>query len=87
MNIFRLNDCDWWMAETLEEAITDFVKDVGMSEEEAIDNPAVLDEEQLESHIFTDHDAANSPRRTFKEELQLRIERGAKSEMFASTEY
>ena len=87
MKIFRLNDYDWWIAETQEQAIADYIKDVGLSEEETIDNPGELNEKQLNSYIFTDNEIANTPQRTFKEELQRRINAGATSEMFASTEY
>lgn len=37
--IFRLNECDWVAANTLEEAIEWYLKETGLPEDEALDEP------------------------------------------------
>lgn len=81
--VFRLNDCDWWMAESLEAAKADYTKETGLTEEdEPFDDPHELDEETMDTLIFVD----DGIKRTFREELARRIAIGDTLGMFATTE-
>lgn len=88
MKVFELTDCEWWMAETLEQAIADYLKLSGMSPEQAeadhiFDEPGELGDAAMDKLIFNDDDG----KRTFREELKQRIAAGCGSELFATTEY
>lgn len=85
--IFQMNDCDWWMAPTLEEAVRD-VKETYGDEPEMWEDAHELTEAGLDKMQFTDFDDDGDPiKRSFREELQRRIAAGPKTEMFASTEF
>ena len=93
MRVFRLNECDWWMARSLIEAKADYLATFGpMPEDEAFDDPRELSDADLDRLQFVDTDVDENPikgsRRSFREELQQRIEAGANwPQHFASTEY
>lgn len=90
MKIFSMNDCDWMAAPTLEEAKAAYLKDVyGVNstndEGDAFDDPGEISETQYDKLLFHDDDGKV---RSFREQLQLMIERGDKFPvLFASTEY
>lgn len=92
MRVFRMNDCDWWMARTLEDAKASYQETLGpVHEEEAFNDPRELTDAELDRLMFCDVDEHDRPmkktRRTFREELQRRIDAGVTvAEMFASTE-
>ena len=92
MKVFRMNDCDWWMAETLEQAVNDYLKMTGSQSDldrgEMLDDPAELTPHEMASHEFYP-DETQDPDKviSFSTELKYRIARGATSELFASTEY
>ena len=96
--VFRLNDCDWWFARSLEEAIADYKHQTGAGDEE-LEDARELTEEELDRLMFTDDpdDPLSATLHTFRDELRARIqlqgeleaEHGIprKPELFASTEY
>ena len=84
MRVFKVNDCDWWMASTAEQAKSAAIEFYG--DEDMVDEVEELTDEQLNSHTF--HDEDDETTRTFEAQLLKRIKEGAtKPEMFASTEY
>lgn len=85
MKVFQINDYEWYMGGTLEEAVAAAMADSGLPEDEATDDPCEVDAEQMDKLVFVDDDGVT--RRSFAAELQRRIEMGAKPGMFASTEY
>jgi hypothetical protein len=98
MKVFRMNDCDWWMAPTLNEAIVAYVRQTGCTisdnpdaeelkrfEGAEIEDPRELTDAELESHNYIDERMREQ--HSFKVELEKRIREGARSEMFATTEY
>lgn len=96
IKIFKMNDCDWWAAETLDEAKLDCVHTFGgvwpEDAEEFLDDPYEVGDEHLDKLWFVDADemdANGEPvRRTFREELNRMIESGEEFPCpFASTEY
>lgn len=92
MKIFRMNDCDWVAAESLEDAFDVPEAQLGFSRDEwkdLCDDPKELTEEELDSHQFTPdpYDKSNA-KISFREELNRRIQLGEKfPQFFASTEY
>lgn len=93
LRVFRLNDCDWWLAHTLEEAKASYIADCGpMAEEEAFDEPRELTKEELRTLHFVDTDEnerrISKSRRQFRTELRRQIESDPITpRMFACTEY
>ncbi len=68
LKVFRLNDNDWWVAESLEEAKADYLKVTGLTEDEAFDGEAELSDADLDRlHIF-DEDFRRT--RSFRERLE-----------------
>lgn len=85
MKIFKMNDCDWWMAPTLDEAKAAVLAEYGPKyADELIVDPVELTEADLDRLKYTQE---NGSKITFREELANRIKAGAKTEMFASTEF
>lgn len=88
IKIFRVNDCDWYAAESLEEALEELAQ---MGGEEALEEarefgPRELTEEELDSHLFTDEDTQEE--RPFREQLALMVAKGERfPQLFASTEF
>jgi hypothetical protein len=90
--IYRLNDCEWWVARTLQEAKEDYQYTIGpMTDEDAFEDPAEISEANYDNLRFTDVDEGERPTgitMSFREELIRRIAAGLSSpEMFAATEY
>lgn len=86
-----MNDCDWWLAHSAEEASADMMKMYGATpaDELSPDGPRELTEAELDKLIFSDDlSEPNAAKRTFREELARRIAAGVTTpEPFASTEY
>lgn len=91
MRVFRMNDCDWWMARSLDEAKADYISQTGSTEDELCPDARELTEEELDRLRFTDTDEYERPigkTCSFRKELQRRIDAGVtRPGMFASTEY
>jgi len=86
-----MDDCDWWVARTLEEAKASYKHETGIDDEHMEDACELTDDEMQRLH-FVDTDEADRPvkesRHTFAVELARRVSAGlSKPELFASTEY
>ena len=53
LKIFAVNDCDWYAAETLYEAVTAAVVDYGGPEDEVIEDPVELTNDEMNTLIYT----------------------------------
>lgn len=89
--VYRMDDCDWWVARTLEEAKASYKHETGIDDEHMEDACELTDDEMQRLH-FVDTDEADRPvkesRHTFAVELARRVSAGlSKPELFASTEY
>ena len=98
--VFKMDDCDWWLARTLEEARQSYQHETGV-DDEAIEDARELSDEEMDRLTFVDVDDGERPvaesRRSFREELRQRVELRErlkaehgiepKPELFASTEY
>ena len=89
--IFRMDDCDWWVARTLQEAKASYQHETGV-DDESIEDASELTDEELDRLRFVDTNEAGHPikdsRCTFREELARRVSAGlSKPELFACTEY
>lgn len=81
-----MNDCDWWIAPSLEEAVADVYKYYNCDDKYMVEEPRKLTAKELDSLKFV-VDAEPPKVISFREELNNRIKMGAKTEIFASTEY
>lgn len=94
MKIFKLNDCDWWAGEDLEQTIATAMHDMNIPREDVIDDYMhELTDEELDrlrfvddSYNYDEDDPKHS--RSFREQLALMVERGDSFPcLFASTEF
>lgn len=90
MRIFEMDDCTWWMAPTLEDAVDDYLKETGQKREEVLgrgEDPHEISGAEYDTLIFVE-DEGDGVQRTFREELDRRLAAGdTAAQMFASTEY
>lgn len=89
--VFRMDDCDWWVAHTLEDAKASYQHETGV-DDESIEDARELTDAELDKLHFVDTDEGGYPvkdsRCTFREELTRRVSAGlSKPELFACTEY
>lgn len=87
IQVFQLNDWTWYAAETLEEAAAQYSKDSdGLPSEELCVDPFALSDEAMDRIVYHDdmYDSG-SPCRSFREELQRRVDRGFKFPCFFAT--
>lgn len=82
MKIFKMNDCDWWMAETIEQAVADYkafgsILDIGDVRE--------LTDEELDRMRYVDCETGS--KMTFRQHMNELVGAGKASEFFATTEY
>jgi hypothetical protein len=54
--VFSMNECDWWMAPTREQAIADYLAMTGLDADECIDDPHELSDESMQTLKY-----ANAP--------------------------
>lgn len=90
MKIFKLNDCDWAAAETLEEAVAYYKRIYGVDDDQ-IDDPWELGDEELDrlQFHFTDDDGVHTTGvvMSFRDTLAKMIADGEQFPChFASTE-
>lgn len=86
MKVYRVNDCEWYMALTLDEAIAKAMEDSGLPRDEAADGDACeVSPDEMNRLIFVEDD--DLTKRTFAEELALRVADGQPAQAFATTEY
>lgn len=84
--IFKLNDCDWYVGKSLEDAKAAWQADCGpMPDDEAFDEPYELSDEDMDTLKIADADDPKAPRLTFRKYLEQNPP--IRAEMFASTEY
>jgi len=89
MRVFQINDYDWFMAETAEQARNAAIELYGSDDDDCVlplnEIEEVSDSEMARLKINDEEDGMT---RTFKEQVAKRIKEGAnKPEFFASTEY
>jgi hypothetical protein len=87
MRVFQVSDCDWWLAETADQARDAAIEFYGGDDcVSELDEVVEVPDDELERLQFHDEDDDTS--RSFKEQVAKRIKEGAnKPELFASTEY
>lgn len=89
IKIFKVNDCDWVAAETLEEAIQCAIDTCGYDREEACDESVAgeLSYNDMINHKYIDEDVPGD-NETFQDVLSRMIRGGEKfPQFFASSEY
>jgi hypothetical protein len=86
MKIFSMNDCDWYVGESLEACKTSYLEVC-----EDVEDAYELTDEELDTTFFYDMDEDENmlgTKRTFREQLAIEIAEGGEfPRFFASTEY
>jgi hypothetical protein len=89
--VFKVTDCDWWIARTLAEAIEDCKRQCGFDDSDFREARELTEGELDRLTYIEDMEAPRKEwvRRTFREELARRSanEWDLKPGMFASTEF
>lgn len=93
--VFKMNDCEWVAARTLDEAKQTLATMVMVDgvvndafEEEFCENPHALSEDDLDTNTYTDDlSDPKSQKRTFREQLSDLYRSNSLPCYFASTEY
>ena len=91
-HVYEINDCDWYLARSLDEAKATATVDYGGPEyaEDMIESGAhELTDAELDKTLFTVDDAGASvaPKISFREELANRVANNPQPSLFASTEF
>lgn len=90
MKIIEMNDCDWWIGESLVACVKDYQDNIEDSPGYTQD-ARELTEEELDSLKFSLRDENERPtgqKRTFREQLAIEVAQGGDfPRLFASTEY
>ena len=94
MKIFKLNDCDWYVAEDMESAIQQIMHDTDNAREDCVDSSAhELTDDEMDRLQFVDDggvidEEAEDGSRSFRVQLAVMIERGDSFPcLFATTEF
>ena len=86
MKVFQMNECDWYMAESAEQARIKYARDYDPGDDSE-NQPRESKEFEMNSLMFIDEGGADLPR-SFAEELKIRLKKkNAQHGLFASTEY
>jgi hypothetical protein len=90
MDIYEINDCEWYLADSPEEALRSFCETVGATEEEARTdydaNPRLLPADELEKLWFTEEDLRT--KKTFGKKREEMLAAGVDGPcFFATTEF
>lgn len=86
--VFQINDCDWWAGYDLKSVKAAYVKETGVTEEDAFDEPRELTNEEMDTVLHAGDEGANKEPVTFRQELNNMIASGIELPwFFASTEY
>jgi hypothetical protein len=84
--VYRMNDSEWWMARSLDEARTAYCACYGTEFSDTADARELTDDE-LKCLMFIDDESNPSARRTFREELERQAATATGAEFFATTEW
>lgn len=85
--VFRINDCEWWVARSLTDAINAAVREYDLPYEEVISEPYELDSAKLDSCKYYTTESRKGPFISFRERLAEIVAGGPKVGLFATTEF
>ena len=85
MKVFQMNDCEWWAAETLEEAKSSYFQITGLTEaDRPFDDPHELSAKEMDRLQFIRDDGSV---RSFRDQLDWMVSNGKSFPcFFGSTE-
>lgn len=89
MKIIEISDCDWWIGESLESCVKDYLDNYVDDPEYSEDARELTDEEldRLKFRVCDEDEMPTGEKRTFREQMAIEIaEGGTFPRMFASTE-
>jgi hypothetical protein len=86
VKVFKLNDCDFWAAKNLPEAIADAASCMGLEQEEVADGARELTAAEMEEYDFVDENGQRLS--SFQEQLEALVKNKVRFPCgFASTEW
>lgn len=88
MKIIQMNDCDWFIGESLESCVADAMKNY-YDDSIYVEDARELTDDELDTMKFSDRsdDRQDETTRTFRKQLEIEIAKGGEfPRMFASTE-
>ena len=83
MNVYKVNDCDWYTGFTAQEARDCCFNETGNDDLFPLEEIVALTREELDTHTYTEEDG-NGVRKSFH---SLLITLPEKAQFFASTEW
>jgi len=90
MKIIEMNDCDWWIGESLEACVKDYTEHY-VDDPESSEDARELNDDELDRLTFAvtdENECKTGEKRTFREQLAIEVAAGGEfPRMFASTEY
>lgn len=89
MKIIQMNDCDWFIGESLGSCVADAMKNYYDGDSIYVEDARELTEGELDTMKFSDRsdDGQDETTRTFRKQLAIEIAKGGEfPRMFASTE-
>lgn len=89
-HVYEMNDCDWWLARSPDEARQSAVQYYGSQENNndlVCAVPRELTAEEMDSLIYYPDGNRNGASHTFRQELAARVANNPKPEFFATTEF
>lgn len=85
LNVFQMDDCDWWIGESADACIDDRNETYGPDEDFKKQDVYPLSDKQMRTLTYTDEDGE---KRSFKEQFDLEVKRGGRfPRLFATTEF
>lgn len=93
MKVFEMNDCDWFVGESLEACKAWWLKGAieGIDDLSFCDGARELTDDELDLLVFTvigENEVPDGTKRSFREQLAIEIAAGgAFPRLFATTEY
>ncbi len=87
IKVFRMTNAEYWAGRTLEECIEDYRFEYGDDEDEMLDEPAEVTDEDLDKLRFTEDVDGEASEDTFRQRLEEMVRDGEHfPTLFATTE-
>lgn len=90
MKIIQMNDCDWFIGESLESCVAEALKNFYDGDSIYVEDARELTDGELDTMKFSrwSDDGLDETTRTFRKQLAIEIAKGGEfPRLFASTEY
>ncbi|QLI80811.1 hypothetical protein HZU75_04295 [Chitinibacter fontanus] len=90
MKVVEVNDCDWYVGESVAACVAQYIKEVGEEYADHCEDARALSDDELDALTFTvvdENEVPDGSKRTFREQLAIEIAAGGDfPRLFATTE-